>query len=308
MKIKKYTNGAWTDLDKPVKKYDTYIDEATTLPLTIQTSATDAVENYQVYGASGGVGEATSGDEPQGYKIPILNTSGVTENLWDGTATEWNNNILTIVKNLDNSISVSRLTSGGGAYPAIKIGSNLTSGKKYTLSFRITGLTQAMIATHPLVGIRNTSNSTYLNPTVRLDNDGIYETPIIKIPAGSYAFSLLLVNNNATITFSNVTISDIIISERYTADYNIYIGSTKLSEEEYVDFESQKVYRYVDSVLTPQDPPVPLPPISTYIGENNISVDTTVQPEKVACEYQGWKGIGDVEKYQNGEWSDNNDI
>lgn len=34
--------------------------------------------------------------------------------------------------------------------------------------------------------------------------------------------------------------------------------------------------------------------------------EQTTVPEKVACEYQGWKGVGDVEKYQNGEWSDSN--
>lgn len=63
----------------------------------------------------------------------------------------------------------------------------------------------------------------------------------------------------------------------------------------------------MEDYLVPTDPPVPLPAITTYIGENNISVDTTVQPEKVSVEYEGWKGVGGVEKYQNGEWSDNND-
>lgn len=50
MKIKKYANGAWADLDKFVKKFDDYTDTVTALPLPIETSATDAVENYQVYG------------------------------------------------------------------------------------------------------------------------------------------------------------------------------------------------------------------------------------------------------------------
>ena len=63
----------------------------------------------------------------------------------------------------------------------------------------------------------------------------------------------------------------------------------------------------MEDYLVPTDPPVPFPIVHTYIGENNLSVDTTVQPEKVAVEYEGWKGVGDVEKYQNGEWSDNND-
>lgn len=62
----------------------------------------------------------------------------------------------------------------------------------------------------------------------------------------------------------------------------------------------------MEDYLVPTDPPVPFPTLTTYIGENNLSVDTTVQPEKVVLEYAGWKGIGDVEKYQNGEWSDNN--
>lgn len=66
----------------------------------------------------------------------------------------------------------------------------------------------------------------------------------------------------------------------------------------------------MEDYLVPTDPPAPFPAIPTYIGENNISVDTTVQPEKVVVEYEGWKqaGDGEVEKYQNGEWSDNNDI
>ena len=63
----------------------------------------------------------------------------------------------------------------------------------------------------------------------------------------------------------------------------------------------------MEDYLVPTDPPAPFPAITTYIGENNISVDTTVQPDKAAVEYEGWEGIGDVEKYEAGEWSDNND-
>ena len=62
----------------------------------------------------------------------------------------------------------------------------------------------------------------------------------------------------------------------------------------------------MEDYLVPTDPPAPFPTLATYIGENNISVDTTVQPEKVAVEYEGWKSVGDIEKYHNGEWSDSN--
>lgn len=63
---------------------------------------------------------------------------------------------------------------------------------------------------------------------------------------------------------------------------------------------------YLQSLfLKPIDPPAPFPALHTYIGENNLSVDTTVQPEKVALTVAAWREI-EGEKYQNEEWSDNN--
>ena len=59
-------------------------------------------------------------------------------------------------------------------------------------------------------------------------------------------------------------------------DYNIYIGSTKLGEEEYVDYESGKVWKMIDGMLTPTDPPAPLPEITTFEGENTLSSSETV--------------------------------
>lgn len=51
----------------------------------------------------------------------------------------------------------------------------------------------------------------------------------------------------------------------------IYIGDSKLGEEEYVDFVEQKIYRNIGGALAPVDPPVPLPELSTYSGENTLS-------------------------------------
>ena len=59
----------------------------------------------------------------------------------------------------------------------------------------------------------------------------------------------------------------------------------------------------MEDYLVPTDPPAPFPTISTYIGENNISVDTTVQPEKVAVTVAAWREI-EGEKYQNEEWAE----
>lgn len=64
--------------------------------------------------------------------------------------------------------------------------------------------------------------------------------------------------------------------ETSASNYDLYVGGSKLYADEYLDFESQKVYKYVDGVLTPQDPPLPFPTISTYKGENTLSSTETL--------------------------------
>ena len=65
-------------------------------------------------------------------------------------------------------------------------------------------------------------------------------------------------------------------SREQQSNYDLYIGSTKLGEEEFVDYGEQKVYKDVSGVLTPTDPPAPLPAIQTYQGENTLSSTETV--------------------------------
>ena len=59
-------------------------------------------------------------------------------------------------------------------------------------------------------------------------------------------------------------------------DIPVYIGNSKLGEEEYVDYETGKIYRMTSGALTPTDPPAPLPPIPTYKGENTLSSTETL--------------------------------
>lgn len=63
-----------------------------------------------------------------------------------------------------------------------------------------------------------------------------------------------------------------VTSNGTTTNYPIYIGDSKLGEEEYVDYEEQKVYKLVDGVLTPTDPPVPLPDIA--LPQDIAAIDT----------------------------------
>lgn len=67
-----------------------------------------------------------------------------------------------------------------------------------------------------------------------------------------------------------------IMSGEQSSDYNLYIGDSKLGEEEYVDFKEQKIYKMIDGTLTPTDPPIALPSISTSQGENTLSSTETL--------------------------------
>ena len=67
----------------------------------------------------------------------------------------------------------------------------------------------------------------------------------------------------------------------------IYIGDEPLDKDEYVDYTQQKIYRMVDGVLTPTDPPVPLPALPTCEGTTVINYEgQSVAPEKVLLTYR----------------------
>ena len=434
MKIKKYTNGAWTDLDKPVKKYASYTDEATTLPLTIEASATDAVDNYQVYGASGGVGEATSGSEPSGYKIPILNTSGVTENLFDvddlikgrlddGVIGHGSGTSNLQVSGTNVSFTTNTSYRGVVTYSRIAV----TAG---TYTLQISGYDSTTINTITRKVAYYTDDGTFIsqitigNSWIINNGKAIFQFPVSQ--NGTIRIALEA-SNAGTYTMNNImlvkgsTPPDHYIPHRYESNYDLFIGDSKLYEDEYLDFVEQKLYKrtkqlfdyktmapinergkylkqngdtrnatswavtdyiplndtsitlslmsnigsapslcvydqnksYLDGMeyngqstkklnitgaayarfsyiwdntvpatstidkimlnsgstaepfapyYNPTDPPVPLPPIPTYIGKNSIDVDTTTAPDKVVVEYQGWKpaGDGEVKYYHNG--------
>ncbi len=62
-------------------------------------------------------------------------------------------------------------------------------------------------------------------------------------------------------------------SGRYSAGVTVYIGSGQLMQDEYISFAEQKVYRKTGGVLTPTQPPVPLPAVPTFSGTNVIDTE-----------------------------------
>ena len=67
----------------------------------------------------------------------------------------------------------------------------------------------------------------------------------------------------------------------------IYIGSDPLNEDEYVDYSEQKIYRMVGGVLTPTDPPVPLPALPTVDGTTITDyAGQSATPSRFYAKYQ----------------------
>lgn len=68
----------------------------------------------------------------------------------------------------------------------------------------------------------------------------------------------------------------------------IYIGDTPLGEDEYVSFKEQKVYRMVNGILTPTDPPVPLPELPSVDGTNIVDYagQSAAVPSRFVAKYR----------------------
>ena len=216
---------------------------------------------------------------PHGYKIPILNTSGVTENFYD-----------------DETSSDKKLLDGLG---------NLSNNSYYKTSDYIDCTGGSKINCYGVSVFDS-------NRLVRIAFYDNYQAFLSEMDSeifisGNYSLTFTAPQNARYFRFSFIrTDTDVSATLRYTSNYDLFIGDSKLYEDEYLDFVEQKMYKYVSGVLTPTDPPAPFPTLTPYIGENNLSVDTTVQPEKVAVTVAAWRKI-EAKKYVNEEWSDNND-
>jgi hypothetical protein len=109
---------------------------------------------------------------------------------------------------------------------------------------------------------------------------------------GDIGFSMRRTTSSATLWNNNPTMlnegSTALPHEPYSNTTTpIYIGSDPLDKDEYADYQSQKVYRMIDGVLTPTDPPVALPALPTAEGTTIIDyVGQSVAPEKVLLKYR----------------------
>ena len=95
---------------------------------------------------------------------------------------------------------------------------------------------------------------------------------------------------NAKYVRLTYTTSKQTITKLYTSEtISLYIGSTPLDSGEYTSYKDQKIYKYVSGVLTPTDPPVPIPALPTLDGVTVVDTEldsSAVHPEKAYIKYR----------------------
>lgn len=171
---------------------------------------------------------------PYGYKLPLTVR---TKNLWDA------NNVAQIQITSDASIVRYGIAFSGIAFSMCLISAagpiyyKIKTGDNYDAPIE---LSAGVVITLTL-----TANQTLL---VYGGNPTIVRQAVIQINSGTTYIPY------------------------YNTETPIYIGDSQLMEGEYVDYEEQKVYKLVDGVLTPTDPPVPLPDIS--LPQDEVTIDT----------------------------------
>ena len=196
---------------------------------------------------------------PYGYKIPILNTSGVTENKFDKNEITEDYYINADGEMLPyNSFGCSDpIPVSSGNYTI----SNIMMGISGGWSFRIHGYDANgnWVRQIKAIAVNNASMSS----TFTVDSDITDIRVSIKIRNGQDLDVLMITPGDIA--------PDHYIPHRYQSNYDLMIGSTKLGATEYLDFAEQKIYKDVSGTLTPTDPPAPLPAINAYQGENTLS-------------------------------------
>lgn len=278
--IKKYTNGAWTEL-AGCKKYGETVFDFSSFPASFQSGGSN-MSDYRIYGTSDGVGERSN---PYGYQINAVASS---ENLWNYNLQEqaglWDNNgqfvensaytILQEPIEIDPNYSYTYGMESGYSrgtyfsYAWFDANGDIISSKRKTISIEIgTRYTETFA---PPANARYINIATYMHNSKRMFVKGSAE------PANYVPYSVI--------------------------DIPIYIGDTPLEQGEYVDYGEQKVYKYVDGTLTPVDPPVAIPALPTNDGTTVVDFDNAPKPSRMTGEVIGWTTMT-PKIYENGAWT-----
>lgn len=263
------------------KKWEVYEG---TLPATLNANGDD-MRQYRIYGNTGGVGDDSG--TAYGYEVDIGVKSG---NVMPSAPAE---------TKTSNGIMVT--CDGKGRY---SISGTASNNSDAYINFYFSEFT-------PPVAIDSGGNGVFFcfNDFTKsfsdlvfqfFKNDNkIYETSFAQKNKVLTSYSISAINRFRLYVRRGVTVSGDFslmftdsgtVSASYQPYSNIttpiYIGSDPLGKDEYIDYQAQKVYRMINSALTPTDPPVPLPALPTCEGTTIVDyAGQSVAPEKVVFEY-----------------------
>ena len=204
---------------------------------------------------------------PFGYIIPLVNTSGVTENLCSETLSNLNINSNGAIYN-ENNYSLAIF--------------EVTQNETYTLVS--SQVVCAFYTNKPSRGDVSYNEAR----TIAQSEPYTVISPITGWCAIRYSNS----DNNPAMAVSGSTPPDHYIPHRYETSYNLYIGDSKLGEEEYLDYGEQKVYRFY-SELTLKGDEENLYYYGTYEGvqtfylelPNNVKYIAATDAPHLHCNY-----------------------
>lgn len=208
-----------------------------TLPAQYSANG-DYLADYRIYGAAGGVGDATRGTEPAGYKAPM----SITRNIYNPAATDPNNGYMP-----NCYIQATGEPVANSAWHVTEY-LPIDPVKKYVIDYAQQGYYTGLVF-YDL-------QKNYLSGQSYMGQNPF--TPTVPQNAAYARFSII---NFSYYQTPSIEESEII---------SIYIGSDPLGEDEYVDYGEGKVYRMSGGVLTPTDPPVSLPALPTVDGTNIV--------------------------------------
>lgn len=250
--------------------------ESESLPYLFKSNG-HRLRNYRIYGAEGGVGDEITDENDDNYGKYAIPVTVRGKNLFDFSA--WAASLTSVYRGTfsvsGDSISVTATEGSAFTIPCVDGASTykmpVVGGNTYTLSWEADSDLSA-----PIYVFENGSTSNYHQKN---NQNGKYIT--FSVAPETTFITLRFAANNVgdTITYSKIQFESGSASsyEQYLGMQTKYIYLDEpLAEDEYIDFREQKRFNSDDTSEI-----VSLPALPSIDGTNIISVETSVQPEKV---------------------------
>lgn len=265
-----------------------------TLPAVLTGTKAGYLNRYKVFGNS------ASGQECGEKTMNRFNVNRLPSNAWTTNARYYINGGIVTSKTVNPAvvtISVNNNTlfvttnGGNGAGFLVEVKPSTEYRLAYTKSESFdsskTSCTYALVDTSETIGQMQVIYGDADGAVFTTASNTKYVYFVFRKAAGTISYSNIMLVEGLTAPTSYIPYGYKLPLTSGNTAVDIYIGDDTLSTEEYVDSRTGKIYRMVDSSLTPVDPPVPFPQIPTSANSTTISwAGSGLAPSKVELEYE----------------------